>query len=442
MRKRLTYLVENPEVVTDNMAKALLSWDVGIVLRGKDTMPVPGTDMVSQFDCAAGFGVAASCKPADNFFKNFEYFTDANNDWILGFLGYDLKNELENLQSGNFDGLAFPEMFFFVPEVFMSIADHNLCVYYYPGKTSDLTVSKLVDDLLRVELVANPQQPTITFKSRYSRYEYLTQVQRIKNHIGRGDIYEMNFCQEFYTEGVSIQPARVFNRLYSNSPTPFGAFLKIGEKFLMAASPERYLRKNGNVVVSQPIKGTAPRMALPDMDSQVVEKLKSDAKEISENVMIVDLVRNDLSRVAVPGSVKVNELCGIYTFRQVHQMISTVSCIVPEKLNLVEPIKATFPMGSMTGAPKVRAMQLIEEFEKSRRGIFSGAVGYITPNKNFDFNVVIRSLLYCGQRKYLSFSVGGAITAKSDPENEYNECLLKAKAILQTLNARIENVAG
>jgi len=442
MRKRLTFHIANPEAVAENMAKALLSWDAGIVLRGKDAMPVPGADMVSQFDCAAGFGVAASCNPIDHFFDGFQVFAESNHDWILGFLGYDLKNELENLQSGNFDGLAFPEMFFFVPEVFMIIANHNLFVYYYPGKTSDLTINNLVDDLLKVEISANHQQPAIIFKSRYLRDEYLTQVQRIKNHIGRGDIYEMNFCQEFYAEGVSIQPAQVFNRLYCNSPTPFGAFLKIGEKFLMAASPERYLRKKGNVVVSQPIKGTAPKMDSLEEDLQVVKKLKSDAKEISENVMIVDLVRNDLSRVAIPGSVKVNELCGIYTFRQVHQMISTVSCRVPEGLRLAESIKATFPMGSMTGAPKVRAMQLIEEFERTRRGLYSGAVGYVTPQKNFDFNVVIRSLLYCGQRKYLSFSVGSAITAKSDPENEYNECLLKAKAILQTLNARIENVAG
>lgn len=212
-------------------------------------------------------------------------------------------------------------------------------------------------------------------------------------------------------------------------------FLKLNDKYLMSASPERYIKKEGTKIISQPIKGTAKREDDFILDSILKNNLVTDQKERSENVMIVDLVRNDLSQTATKGSVKVEELCKIYTFDQVHQMISTVTSQVAENTHPIDIIKSTFPMGSMTGAPKISAMKIIETLEETKRGLYSGAVGYISPSGDFDFNVVIRSILYNASNKYVSYSVGGAITAKSDPLNEYEECLLKAKAMRTVLES-------
>jgi len=201
----------------------------------------------------------------------------------------------------------------------------------------------------------------------------------------------------------------------------------------MCASPERYLKKMGTKVISQPIKGTAPRSKNKKTDARLIQELQTDEKERSENIMIVDLVRNDLSKSALKGSVVVEELCKVYSFEQVHQMVSTISATVPDDIDPIKVLKETFPMGSMTGAPKVSALKIIEELESFKRGLYSGAVGYITPEGDFDFNVVIRSMLYNETKKYVSYAVGSAITAKSVPEKEYQECLLKAKAMRQVL---------
>lgn len=190
--------------------------------------------------------------------------------------------------------------------------------------------------------------------------------------------------------------------------------------------------------MSQPIKGTARRAEDREEDQQIIEALENDPKEHSENVMIVDLVRNDLSRIAEKGSVRVDELCKVYTFTQVHQLISSVRARIAEGIPPVEALRTSFPMGSMTGAPKISAMKIIEELEETRRGLYSGAVGYFSPDGDFDFNVVIRSILYNVKNQYLSFSVGGAITASSIPEKEYEECMIKARAMLQVLSGKVE----
>lgn len=213
--------------------------------------------------------------------------------------------------------------------------------------------------------------------------------------------------------------------------------MKLNELHALSASPERYIKRSGNTIVSQPIKGTAKRLDNEVNDLNMIKQLQNDPKERSENIMITDLVRNDLSRIAQKGSVKVEELCAIYTFEQVHQMISTISCQVSSETASVDILKNTFPMGSMTGAPKISAMQIIESTEDAKRGLYSGAIGYFTPSGDFDFNVVIRSILYNSIEKYVSFSVGSAITINSIPENEYEECLLKAKAMRLVLNPRL-----
>ena len=226
----------------------------------------------------------------------------------------------------------------------------------------------------------------------------------------------------------------VYSILNTISPTPFSTFYKLNNQYLLCASPERFVKKDGDKIISQPIKGTAKRdLTNKTRDEQLKQQLINSQKEKSENVMIVDLVRNDLSKIAARNSVQVDELFGIYSFPQVHQMISTVSATIKDEIDFADMLKASFPMGSMTGAPKYRVMQLIEEYEQTKRGIYSGSFGYITPQNDFDFNVVIRSIVYNEQTKYVSYQVGGAITHYSNAEDEYEECLLKAKAMEKAL---------
>jgi para-aminobenzoate synthetase component 1 len=273
--------------------------------------------------------------------------------------------------------------------------------------------------------------------SRFQPSEYKEEVFKIKQHIQRGNIYEATFCQDFYAENCKLNPVDAFKELNKVSPSPFATFFKFRHNYIIGATPERFLSKRGDKLISQPIKGTIRRSHDPKEDEVLVDALKQDPKEQSENVMIVDLVRNDLTRCAVPGTVYVEELFGIYSFEQVHQMISTVVCTADPNLDNPSIIQAVFPMGSMTGAPKISAMEIIEEHERTKRGVYSGAIGYFAPGGDFDFNVVIRTLLYNSENQYLSFHVGSAITFESDAEKEYEECLLKAKAIKQILSNKI-----
>lgn len=274
---------------------------------------------------------------------------------------------------------------------------------------------------------------------KFSKEEYINIVNRLKAEISAGNIYETNFCIEFFGNSAEINPVQVYEKLSMGSPTPFSNYFKWFDKFIIGASPERFLAKRGNKLISQPIKGTAKRGLSAHEDLENITALANHPKERQENVMIVDLVRNDLTKSAKPGTVKVEELFGIYTFKQVHQMISTVVCEAKENLSVIAILKNTFPMGSMTGAPKIKAMQLMEEYERSKRGIYSGAIGYISPDDDFDFNVVIRSILYNASSKYLSFQAGSAITYYADAEKEHEECLLKISAMVKVLNGRLQN---
>ena len=365
-------------------------------------------------------------------FDKLEEYQTTTKDWLFGYLTYDLKNDVEKLSSVNFDGLHFPDLQFFQPKKIFFFSDSEVEIQYLN------MVDDEVDSDWETILQMSPFKTTtntkeIKIRLRTSKDSYFDKVEQMLKHIERGDIYEANFCQEFFAEKTAIDPLSVFNHLNEISQSPFASFLKFDAHYALSASPERYLKKTGNIVVSQPIKGTAKRLPTVSEDKQMIEQLENDPKERSENIMITDLVRNDLSRIAKKGTVTVEELCKIYTFEQVHQMISTIRCEVKDTVSPVEIIKNSFPMGSMTGAPKVSAMKIIEELEDAKRGLYSGAVGYFTPNGDFDFNVVIRSILYNTANKYVSFSVGGAITAKSIVENEYEECLLKAKAMRTVL---------
>jgi len=352
--------------------------------------------------------------------------------WKFGFITYDYKNQIEALSSKHFDGIKFPERHFFTPQILFKISQREVEVLYDKVLLSYSEIERIVSEIDTVSVLESKIE-TVKVVSRITKEAYLKNVEFLKQHIQLGDIYEVNFCQEYFAEDVAINPIDIYLALNKKSPTPFSCFVKNDDKYLMSATPERFIHKFGDKIISQPIKGTIKRGENENEDEELKKELFNDVKERSENVMIVDLVRNDLSKIANRGSVNVDELCGIYTFPQVHQMISTVSGKVKNNVSFDEIIKATFPMGSMTGAPKIKAMELVEQYEETKRGLYAGTVGYINPQGDFDFNVVIRSLQYKKNDKYLSFIVGGAITALSDPEKEYDECLLKAKAMLEVL---------
>ena len=366
-----------------------------------------------------------------NAFEDLQQYQQTTKDWLFGYLSYDLKNDSEDLQSDNFDGLAFPDLFFFQPKKLFFLKGNQLTIQYLNLCDDEVEIDyNEITELAHIEF---EKCQSIEVKARFSKNEYIQKATTFLEQIHRGDIYEANFCMEFYAENATINPLEKFNKLNAISQTPFAVYFKNNHHFLLSATPERYLRKEGETLISQPIKGTAKRFSDPKEDELAKLNLASDPKERSENIMITDLVRNDLSRTAQKGTVEVKELCGIYSFQQVHQMISTITSKLDTKHSLIDVLKLTFPMGSMTGAPKISAMKIIEELEETKRGLYSGAIGYFSPNGDFDFNVVIRSILYNQEKKYLSFSVGSAITALSDPEKEYEECLLKAKAMHEVL---------
>jgi para-aminobenzoate synthetase component 1 len=412
--------------------------------------------------------------------------------WIFGHIAYDLSKTIHGINSSKTDPIGFPILHFFVPKVCFRQADagiemmvqdeeHDLdyWVDFFSRPStaaSDLSHGSVAiqgqglgltqihqgpreflmqspggclthqefpqspDESLPQSPGAGLSHPNLTpnasihLQPKLSKQEYTGIIDQLRQHILRGDCYEINFCQEFFADGVFIEPVDVYHLLAAQSPNPFACYYRHQNSHLMCASPERYLTRRDDKLISQPIKGTSLRYPDdPAADAAAALALRNSQKEVSENVMVVDLVRNDLSRICTKGSVQVDELFGIYSYPQVHQMISTISGTVETSVAFSDILKATFPMGSMTGAPKLRVMELIEQYEPSARGLFSGSVGYIAPNGDFDFNVVIRSILYNEERKYLSYQVGSGITWYCKPEEEYEECLWKAGAIRKVL---------
>ena len=390
------------------------------------------TSSFNSFECTVAIADEISFTSENNLnvFNSLSDFLKNNKEWVFGHFSYDFKNYILPFKSENFDGINAPEVSLFIPTVVIQLIDNYVIIN--SKKISPSEVFTSISKFDTRELLSSSEK--INIQSRCSKTEYCNVINQLKNHIQQGDCYEINFCQEFFSENIEIYPLKIYQELNTISPNPFSTFYKLNHIYLMGASPERFIKKIGNKIISQPIKGTIKRdKENTEKDALLKLQLQHSEKEKSENVMIVDLVRNDLARIAKRNSVTVDELFGIYTFPQVFQMISTISATLKDNLSLVDILKALFPMGSMTGAPKYKVMQLIEQFEKSKRGLYSGTIGYITPNKDFDFNVVIRSIAYNHINKYLSYHVGSAITNKSNAEDEFEECLLKAKAIENVL---------
>ena len=426
LRTIISKTIENPEAFKSQLLLWSQQFREVVFLDSNDY-----SSKYSSFNCALAVDAFTSLQTDyHNAFEDLKQYQQQTKDWLFGYLSYDLKNDTEDLYSTNFDGLEFPDLFFFQPKKLFFLKGNQIEIHYL--YLCDDELESDFHDIINYKLQTKNHKP-LDIKQRISKESYLSKVRSMLEHIHRGDIYEANFCMEFYARNATIDPSNIYQKLNSISKPPLATFFKNNQHYLLCASPERYLRKEENKVISQPIKGTAKRFSDSVLDENSKKELSENPKERSENIMIVDLVRNDLSHTATKRSVEVEELCGVYTFKQVHQMISTVVSKVESTIPPIEILQTTFPMGSMTGAPKISAMKIIEELEETKRGLYSGALGYFTPTHDFDFNVVIRSILYNAQNKYLSFSVGSAITAQSIAEQEYEECLLKAKAMFEVL---------
>jgi para-aminobenzoate synthetase component 1 len=385
----------------------------------------------SRYECILAVEALSQLSFSDKgSFEALRHYIHQKQDWLFGYLGYDLKNDIEPLESRQKDAVGLPDLCFFQPKRLWISVDNHFEAHYPAGidpaqDWENIQSVTIENDHIEFE--------SVLLKPRISPDSYKEKAQSLLNHIHKGDIYEVNFCMEWYAYQMGLQPYDIYAQLNTISKAPFSALMQINDHFLMCASPERFLNKHGSDLCSQPIKGTAKREADYILDQAQAQRLANDPKEQAENIMIVDLVRNDLSKVAKRGSVSVLEKCKVYAFKQVHQMISTVKAQLDPNFDQIDALRSCFPMGSMTGAPKVSAMELIEEHEQSKRGLYSGALGYFNPSGDFDFNVVIRSLIYRADTGYLSLHVGSALTSEADPEKEYEECLLKAKAIRQVL---------
>jgi para-aminobenzoate synthetase component I len=379
------------------------------------------------FECLLAVGCTRSFTfNKTNSFVAFQSFFDKKPSWLFGHLGYNATHKAYAKNAS----ADFENGFFFEPEIVLKLTNNTI----------EVIVSNIDESLIQYEISKTSSaivetKNDLTIQASLSKHEYLEKIKQLQQHIQRGDCYEINFCQKFIANDTSINPIETYTKLTQLSPTPFATLYKLNDKYCLCASPERFLQKKGAELISQPIKGTSRRDIDPVKDAINKKYLIESTKEKSENVMIVDLVRNDMSMVCKKGSVKVKELFGIYSFPQVHQMISTIQGTLDDTISFSQAIQACFPMGSMTGAPKQKVMELIEQYEPNQRDLFSGAIGYITPDADFDFNVVIRSIFYNKIKKQVSFFAGSGITFYSKAEEEYEECLAKAEAIIKVLQS-------
>lgn len=390
--------------------------------------------------------------PNENYFEAVNAFKQKYPaDFLAGFFRYECKNEsviasesslseveverAKVLSFGKDLGAGFPPAFFFRPRYILSFVGNELLVNRNYPETFELLEQinqyKAVEKMRCIELTE--MSTIVHFTEQTPKEKYLQNVEHIRSRIAEGDFYEMNYCTEIKAENAAINPAKVYAALQKKTEAPFACFVKYGEQYLLCASPERFLAKRGSKIISQPIKGTIRKGNTDEENERLKNELLNSEKERAENVMIVDLVRNDLTKFAKTGTINVDELFGVYSFKTVHHLISTISAELQDEDNAILAIKNAFPMGSMTGAPKHEVIKQIDEIEDMQRGLFSGAVGYFDEANDFDFNVVIRSIFYNADTKEISIKTGGAITYDSVAEKEYEETILKRKAMEESL---------
>jgi para-aminobenzoate synthetase component I len=378
------------------------------------------------FECLLAVGCVQSYLfNGTNDFKELQSFYAKKPTWLFGHLGYNAGNNSYTKRQET----DFGDGFFFEPEIVLRLTNNKIEIV-----KSNIDEAIILHEINNTPNVLTKKKKALEIIPFLSKEAYIQKIKQLQLHIQRGDCYEINFCQKFTAKKKAvINTVDTYLKLTEFSAAPFGAFYKLNNNYCLCASPERFLQKKDNQLISQPIKGTSRRDVDNVIDEANKKHLIESKKEKSENVMVVDLVRNDMSMVCEKGSVKVKELFGIYSFPQVHQMISTVQGTVAADLPFSKMIEACFPMGSMTGAPKKKVMELIEQYEENERGLFSGSIGYITPNADFDFNVVIRSIFYNETKKQISFFAGSGITFYSNAEEEYDECMAKAEGLMEVL---------
>ena len=386
-------------------------------------------DNFDDYELIIAYGAESFLQSSKNSLKKIDKYIDKVNDWIFGYLSYDLKNEIENLTDLNKDVFNLPNLYFYQPKVIWLIKDEKAEIY----SLNEKNLNEDWDHINSINYKDCTEKSSVDLITRTSKQEYIRKIKNIKKRILQGDCYEMNYCFDMYSKNKTINPYKTYIKLNDYTRSPMSTFFKLNQLYLLSSSPERFIKRINRKIISQPIKGTAKRGLDSKEDEKIKNTLLSSPKELSENHMIVDLVRNDLSRVAEKGSVKVKNLNKLNTFKRVHQLISTIEAEIAVNTKFSKIISGMFPMGSMTGAPKIESMNIIDEYESTKRGLYSGSIGYIKPNKDFDFNVVIRSIIYDKLLKEINVSVGSAITFKSDPESEFEECLLKAEPMIKSL---------
>jgi len=389
-----------------------------------------GSKNEDEFDMLAGLGAHTSFKGSHS---KAASFIESSEDFVFTSLTYDLKNQLEKLQSSREGTIEFPDIFLCVPKVLIKQLGSTIEIGVRTDSVSEIKHEEILNQLQ--SFISPKENPPQIEQGQFkmSREEYLDKIAHCKEQIQLGEIYQANICQEVTWTCSGLDPARLFLKGYQANPNPFSVFVNFGDRYCLSWSPERFLSFDDRQILSQPMKGTAPRGTDAEEDGMNKASLQNSEKDRRENVMIVDMVRNDLSHFATKNSVRVPELYTIETYPRVHQMHSTVTAKLKDGIHAFDALIKAFPMGSMTGAPKIRAMQIIDELENSKRGLYSGTIGYFKPNGKADFNVVIRTLLYDESKQVLTAHVGGGITALSDAESEYEECIVKLKPIQELL---------
>lgn len=354
----------------------------------------------------------------------------AVHDWIFGFLAYGYKDRLEHLGSRCSDDFGWPESMWFIPRFVVEWSRGEARLHVHDG--DDAAGMALVESWLKLRS-SQIRPAALAWKEEVSRESYLEHVQHLLGHIHRGDIYELNFCMARTAHAPDFDPCTAFDRMLDHTDAPFAGLLRWGSRHALCMSPERFLAFRGRTAHGEPMKGTRPRGVGREEDERLRVELYRDAKERSENIMAVDVMRNDLARVSMPGSVSVTGLCEVRTYPRVHQMVSTIEATLEPDRNAFDAVRASFPMASMTGAPKISAMRLIDEHEPRARGLYSGTMGFFAPDGTADLNVIIRSLLFDAASGQLCILTGSALTAQCDPAAEWEECRVKFNSIADAI---------
>ncbi|HRG59926.1 MAG TPA: anthranilate synthase component I family protein [Bacteroidia bacterium] len=421
----------NKSVIRNQLLNFTAQFDTYFFYDSNSEVNIPDELSYGSYDFLVGLGVNRFLDfKNDNAFSTIEDFQKLHKTWLFGYLSYDLKNQIEQLSSDNKDALNLPLAQFIEPQLVIAVQQNKMTVITL---AHGIEIENIIIKIQEQSHQIDTHFPSSHIVEQTSESSYIKAFEQFQQQIAYGNIYEVNYCIAFNTEIHHHNYMGLYALLNEVSKAPFSALVKVNNLVVVSASPERFLKKQGLQLISQPIKGTAKRGLSVEEDQRNKNELQCNEKERTENVMITDLVRNDLSKYAARNSVKVQELFGIYSFKQVHQMISTVVATLNDPDNYLKALKEAFPMGSMTGAPKIMAMKLIEQHEEMKRGLYSGALGYIDPNNNFDFNVLIRSIVINTTTNQAQFCVGSAITAKANAKDEYQECLLKANALFKVL---------